>query len=439
MCQNRAKRTRVDIHGLRTLLRPMHLALAMIAASHAVTPAEAGIVCGALHTVERGETLFKIAKAAYGDGDQYLQIFEANRDLLPDPSSLEVGDQIVVPCGDGTGAETRRGAASGGELASIAGAAAPIIGPQTEQTPRSPEPPSLQGTSSADAGMARPSDLAAFNGPLSPIGLNSAAMAMMFTVEEEQHLPKHAIKFVSGTGFEPYVDALRPGGGMIPDLIRRASDVTAPGTKVQIAFVNDWPAHLAVLLSDGYFDVSFPWFKPDCSASGSLDAEAQFLCDEFLFSRPFVEVPFKLYQHSNSAGGATMSQAGQFGERLCRQIGRLPLELEQKLKGRTDVSVVTTETAYECLVKLVRGEVDTALLNGMEAATYVQDPEFDQQLVEIPALSTTSTLHAIIHKSNPNREMLLTLLDGGMATLMRSGIWFETVSYHQRTRIARAD
>jgi len=38
------------------------------------------------HEVKKGETLWKIAEQYYGDGNLYKQIFEANKDVLKDPS-----------------------------------------------------------------------------------------------------------------------------------------------------------------------------------------------------------------------------------------------------------------------------------------------------------------------------------------------------------------
>jgi hypothetical protein len=66
------------------------------------------IACGALHSIERGDTLFRIAERAYGDGWNYKRIYAANNDLLPNEQSVEIGDQILVPCLDGTGPASRR-------------------------------------------------------------------------------------------------------------------------------------------------------------------------------------------------------------------------------------------------------------------------------------------------------------------------------------------
>lgn len=49
------------------------------------------------HTVERGDSLGKIAKHWYGDAKRYTDIFEANRDQLSSPDAIDVGQTLVIP------------------------------------------------------------------------------------------------------------------------------------------------------------------------------------------------------------------------------------------------------------------------------------------------------------------------------------------------------
>ena len=65
--------------------------------------AQPPIACGTIYTVARGDTLFKIAERAFGNGLFYKQIFEANSDVLPNSASVEIGNELLIPCLDGTG------------------------------------------------------------------------------------------------------------------------------------------------------------------------------------------------------------------------------------------------------------------------------------------------------------------------------------------------
>lgn len=49
------------------------------------------------HTVERGETLSKIAKEHYGNANKYPEIFEANKPMLKDPDKIYPGQVLRIP------------------------------------------------------------------------------------------------------------------------------------------------------------------------------------------------------------------------------------------------------------------------------------------------------------------------------------------------------
>ncbi len=49
------------------------------------------------HTVQSGETLWRIANQHYGDGAHYMKIFEANRGLLEHPDHIEPGQELLIP------------------------------------------------------------------------------------------------------------------------------------------------------------------------------------------------------------------------------------------------------------------------------------------------------------------------------------------------------
>lgn len=52
---------------------------------------------GQTYTVKSGDTLSKISKQYYGDANEYMRIFYANRDKLKDPDKIQVGQQLTIP------------------------------------------------------------------------------------------------------------------------------------------------------------------------------------------------------------------------------------------------------------------------------------------------------------------------------------------------------
>ena len=49
------------------------------------------------YTVQSGDTLWKISEHVYGDGSNYMKIFEANTDLLENPDQIFPGQELIIP------------------------------------------------------------------------------------------------------------------------------------------------------------------------------------------------------------------------------------------------------------------------------------------------------------------------------------------------------
>src|ERR1043166_1021277 len=49
------------------------------------------------YTVKSGDTLSKTAEQFHGNTNQYMKIFEANRDQMDNPNEIRPGQQLVIP------------------------------------------------------------------------------------------------------------------------------------------------------------------------------------------------------------------------------------------------------------------------------------------------------------------------------------------------------
>ena len=49
------------------------------------------------YTVRPGDSLSKISKELYGNANEYMKIFEANRDVLSDPNKISPGQTLKIP------------------------------------------------------------------------------------------------------------------------------------------------------------------------------------------------------------------------------------------------------------------------------------------------------------------------------------------------------
>jgi nucleoid-associated protein YgaU len=65
--------------------------------SRTMGAAVGGVSRGQTYTVKSGDTLSKISKEVYGDANEYMGIFYANRDKLKDPDMIQVGQQLTIP------------------------------------------------------------------------------------------------------------------------------------------------------------------------------------------------------------------------------------------------------------------------------------------------------------------------------------------------------
>lgn len=49
------------------------------------------------YEIQSGDSLWKIAEKAYGDGSKYTQIFEENKEVIKDPDLIYAGQKIRIP------------------------------------------------------------------------------------------------------------------------------------------------------------------------------------------------------------------------------------------------------------------------------------------------------------------------------------------------------
>lgn len=68
-----------------------------VAQGQAAGAAVGGGQGGQTYTVKSGDTLSKISKQQYGDSNEYMRIFYANRDKLSDPDKIQVGQELTIP------------------------------------------------------------------------------------------------------------------------------------------------------------------------------------------------------------------------------------------------------------------------------------------------------------------------------------------------------
>lgn len=82
---------------VRAPTRPGAAATANANAARRVAAAEGAPVATRRHVVARGDTLFGLAQRYYNDRTRWREIYNANRDVLPNENSLAVGMELRIP------------------------------------------------------------------------------------------------------------------------------------------------------------------------------------------------------------------------------------------------------------------------------------------------------------------------------------------------------
>ena len=65
-----------------------------------VTPVSGTAQKEQTYTVAKGDTLSKISKEYYGNANEYMKIFNANKDQLKDPDKIQIGQVLRIPAKD---------------------------------------------------------------------------------------------------------------------------------------------------------------------------------------------------------------------------------------------------------------------------------------------------------------------------------------------------
>ena len=353
------------------------LLAAVVVAVATPAPAQESIPCGRLYRVQPGDTLHSIAVRAYGQGD-YLAIYEANRDILPSVTEIEIGDQLLIPCRDGSGPRTRA------EFVAAPGAGG------------------VPGTNT-------------------PGGTRAAALAAI--------PPDREIRLLTGPDFAPFVDPSLPDGGLVTEIVRIALDRAVFGRPVSISVGEDWSAHLDALEA-GRFDLGFPWYRPDCNSAARLGPSMQRRCEDFVFSEPLYEVGIAWYTRAGDALAEVDDHAALRDHRLCRPATYFTFDLLEEGLTASTATLVFPSTAEECLVLLEAGVVDAVSLARSVAEPEITRLGLEGRVAEIEGLASVETLHAIAHESGVEARAFLSALDSGLAEIRESGRWFEVVARH---------
>jgi len=339
------------------------------------------------YTVQRGDTLTNIAVRVFGNKN-FAPIYRANRAVIgANPSLIEVGTVLQIPCADGT------------------------------------VPPAGAATESATA--AAPADAAPAEAPAEAA---TAEAAPAEAAAAPAVAPLAEIAFVTGNDYPPFTGEDLPNGGIFTQLVRTAMARGDEKQNFTIDFVNDWSAHLDSLLPRGAYDATFPWSRPDCENLAALPEKDAYRCTDFDFSESFYEIVDGFFAVKGSGLDTAQSYDDYVGKRICRPESYSLSGLASAGLVEPAVTLVRPNTVGECFEALATGTVDVVAIEVQVASDALADLGLKNDVVEDPHLAQVKTLHVMVHKSNPHRQEILAIIDRGLTNMRESGEWFDIVS-----------
>lgn len=366
----------------RSRLLLLGLTLASVLSAQPVLAA-----CGEFYRVQRGDTLRSITVARLGH-DRFGLLFQANRDVLSNPSRIEIGQLLYIPC-EGQAGQTRAQAlAAAGRSVTPRDDLGDRRAPKDVPRVAEPKPPETV-TPQQPAGPAAPR-----------------------IVRPAQ------VRLLAYSGIPPLTDDTLPGGGLAATLITAALKAANVPVSAETVFVNDRRAHLQVLMPLDAFALGAPWPAPNCQ--GQKGAATQQMCRDFLFSRPIYQMQIATWVAQTDASVATAGPNWFGTRRVCRPSGLPAVDLEAMAPAPT---VVLARTPAACFALLSAGQVDAVSL---PAATPVQQ----QGVKRAARLDREIPVHALAWRQDPQARKRIDQLNSGLARLQASGQWFSIVSQY---------
>ncbi len=233
-----------------------------------------------------------------------------------------------------------------------------------------------------------------------------------------------SLHLITGSDYPPYTDEGLEGGGVFTQLMDAA--MATVDTEYQITFVNDWGAHLPVLLPSGAFDGTFPWLRIDCEDPTLADA-MQSRCEEFLFADPVYEIVTGLFARTGDSLATSTDAAALIGKTICVPEGYATVVANAAGLSNEQVNYVTAETPEGCFDDLVANSVDAVEMELTQADDLIGTAGIVDQVALNPEINSVLALTVYVHKGNPDAELIVDTINQGIANIRADGTWFSTV------------
>ncbi len=347
------------------------LAAAVLGLGTLVGHAAAADTCGGVYSVRSGDSLSIIADHLYKDVGKWSLIHTHNLSTIGSrPNAIRVGMKLDMPCIDGL-------------------------------------PVGLQGGKKIDE--AKPVEA-------QPVAIQAGHAEV-----------RHKINLLTADDFQPFTGKELHNGGLITEIIKAAMTAVDPTDGFAIHWVDLWTAHEEPLLSNALLDAGFPWYKPDC---GFNPDEPR--CANFHFSDPMFEVLVLMFTDKDRP--LTFSKDEDlFGKTFCRPQGYESYLFDENRRNWLrdgKVKLVQPLTPEECYEMVLEGDADAAVMNEFTGRAHIAEMGLTDEFSIVPEPIAIQALHVIVHKSHPESEEILYMVNDGLRKIRNDGTYQSIIEDH---------
>lgn len=348
-----------------------HLMAALIGVSAFFATSAAADTCGGTYTVRSGDSLSLIADRLYKDVGKWSAIHSRNIDVIgPRPDAIRVGMQLSMACLNGL-------------------------------------PTGLPGGKTIAA--ARPVAAA-------PVQIQPGTAAV-----------RSKINLLTGDDYAPFTSKVSHNGGLITEVVSAAMTNANPDQGFAIHWVNDWASHFDPLLSNALLDLGFPWYRPDCDTMPD-----SYRCVNFHFSDPMFETLMLLFV-DKSRPFVFDTDADIEGKTLCRPSGYLTFDLDGYGRRWLEDKKITLKQPHkvaDCFDMVARGEADAVAINEFTGRSVMKENGLLDQFDVLPLPLSVLGIHVVVHKTHPQAEQMLTLINTGLRNIREDGSYQAIIEDH---------
>lgn len=348
-----------------------YFAAAALGLSALWSQAAAAETCGGIYTVQRGDSLSVIADKLYKDAGKWSVIHNQNiAEIGPKPNDIRVGMRLEMACLNGLPV----GLEGGRKLA--------------EAAPVAAQPVQIQAGNAA---------------------------------------VRHKINLLTGDDFQPFTGKELHNGGLLTDIVNAAMSEANPEQGFAIHWVDHWAAHFDPLLSNALLDVGFPWYKPNCE-----ELPNNYRCQNLLFSDPLFETLTLMFADASRPVSFTKDE-DLFGKAICRPKGydtSIFNENGRNWLREEKISLVVGATPADCFELVLEGKADGAVLNEFTGRDKIKEMGINARIQVVPEPISIQSHHVVVHKSHPEAQQLLGLVNEGLRGIRDNGKYQSIIEDH---------